>query len=129
MIHLGGQTEVSDEMFLSLTEANHLQQLEEIQIERSASLSLRTLNCLLSHCNSIRSVGDLAAWAGVTGQELGEMIQIVHEQNLALDLSSHQVRIGIILQLEPPRSRCYSYYFLFINSYIEGAEEVPGPGR
>ena len=91
VLHLGGLTQVSDEMFVTLTEAGHLQHLEEIQIERSASLSLQTLNTLLGHCSNIKSVGDLAAWSGVTGKELGEMRQIVHEQNLALDLSSHQV--------------------------------------
>ena len=91
VVHLGGLAQVSDEMFLSLTEAGHLHHLEEIQVERSAWLSLQTLNTLLAHCHKLRSVGDLAAWAGVSGQEIGEMRQIVHEQNLALDLSSHQV--------------------------------------
>ena len=91
IVHLGGLTEVSDEMFLSLTEGGNLQHLQEIQIERSARLSMETLDCLLCHCPLLRSVGDLAAWAGVSGQELGQMRQVVHEQNLALDLSSHQV--------------------------------------
>ena len=91
ILHLGGLAEVSDEMFRSLTLGGHLQQLQEIQIERSAWLSMASLDCLLCHCPLLRSVGDLAAWAGVTGQELGQMRQVVHEQNLALDLSSHQV--------------------------------------
>ena len=91
IVHLGGLTEVSDELFLQLTRDGHLQHLQEIQIERSAWLSMETLDSLLCHCPLLRSVGDLAAWAGVTGQELGQMRQIVHEQNLALDLSSHQV--------------------------------------
>ena len=91
IVHLGGLTEVSDEMFRQLTEGGHLRLLEEIQIERSAWLSMETLDTLLCHCPLLRSVGDLAAWAGVTGPDLGQMRQIVHEQNLALDLSSHQV--------------------------------------
>ena len=39
-----------------------------------------------------RSVGDISNWGGVSGSEIGEMRTICHEQNLALDLSSHQVR-------------------------------------
>ena len=38
-----------------------------------------------------RSVGDISNWGGVSGSEVGEMRTICHEQNLALDLSSHQV--------------------------------------
>ena len=37
------------------------------------------------------SLGDLGAWGGVSGPELGQVRQVVHEQNLILDLSSHQV--------------------------------------
>ena len=39
----------------------------------------------------LRSVGDISNWGGVSGSEVGEMRTICHEQNLALDLSSHQV--------------------------------------
>ena len=46
--------QVTDETFRSLCEAGHLTSLEEIQIERSASLSLETLNTLLCHCPDIR---------------------------------------------------------------------------
>ena len=90
-VHLGSSTMVSDSMFAELTAAGHLSSLEEIQIERSAQLSLDTLNSLLCHCKHIKSVGDLANWGRVSGSELGEMRLIAHEQNLALDLSSHQV--------------------------------------
>ena len=112
-------------MFSELCQAGSLTLLEEIQVERSAQLSLETLNTLLCHCPSIRSVGDLANWGQVSinhditlhhyllhhphhyqhhhhdyhyllddqvsGSELGQMRLIAHEQNLALDLSSHQV--------------------------------------
>ena len=91
IVHLGSSTHVTDETFHNLAQAGCLSKLEEIQIERSSDLSLETLNTLLCHCPGIKSVGDLANWGHVTGSELGEMRQIVHEQNLALDLSSHQV--------------------------------------
>ena len=42
-------------------------------------------------CCGVSSPESYSAWAGVTGPDLGQMRQIVHEQNLALDLSSHQV--------------------------------------
>ena len=84
-------THVTDQTFVNLTQAGCLTMLEDIQIERSASLSLETLNILLCHCPHIASVGDLANWGHVTGSEMGEMRLIAHEQNLALDLSSHQV--------------------------------------
>ncbi len=44
------------------------------------------LQCKLSSLS-----GDLGAWGGVTGPELGQVRQVVHEQNLVLDISSHQV--------------------------------------
>ena len=90
-VNLGSMTHVTDQTFFNLTEAGCLAKLEDIQIERSASLSLETLNTLLTHCPLIASVGDLANWGRVTGSEMGEMRLIAHEQNLALDLSSHQV--------------------------------------
>jgi len=91
VVHLGSTTRVMDATFIDLTDEGFLKLLEEIQIERSLNLSLTTLNCLISCCPNLMSVGDLGAWGEISGQELGEMRQIVHEQNLQLDLSSHQV--------------------------------------
>ena len=45
---------VTDETFRSLCDAGHLASMEEIQIERSGSLSLETLNTFLCHCPNIR---------------------------------------------------------------------------
>jgi hypothetical protein len=91
VVHLGYNTGVKDSTFVGITGGGFLTQLEEIQIEKSLTLSLVTLNCFICHCPNIRSVGDLGVWGGISGPELGEMRQIVHEQNLQLDLSSHQV--------------------------------------
>ena len=91
IVHLGSNTGVRDSTFIDLTEDGFLKQLEEIQIEKSLTLSLTTLNCFICSCPNIRSVGDLGVWGGISGPELGEMRQVVHEQNLQLDLSSHQV--------------------------------------
>ena len=91
VVHLGSATQVTDDTFGRLVGAGHLAHLEELQVERSPALSLATLDALLGGCPSLRSVGDLANWGGVSGAELGQMRQVCHEQNLALDLSSHQV--------------------------------------
>ena len=91
VVHLGSATQVTDATFGRLVGAGHLAHLEELQVERSPALSLATLDALLGGCPSLRSVGDLANWGGVSGAELGGMRQVCHEQNLALDLSSHQV--------------------------------------
>ena len=91
VVHLGSATQVTDDTFGRLVGAGHLAHLEELQVERSPALSLATLDALLGGCPSLRSVGDLANWGGVSGAELGGMRQVCHEQNLALDLSSHQV--------------------------------------
>ena len=91
IVHLGSSTGVKDSTFLDLLDSGFLSKLEEIQIERSLHLTLATLNCFICHCPDIRSVGDLGAWSGISGPELGQIRQIVHEQNLQLDLSSHQV--------------------------------------
>jgi len=91
VVHLGSNTGIKDSIFINLIDEGFLAQLEEIQIERSYCLSLATLNCLICSCQNLKSVGDLGAWGEISGPELGEMRQIVHEQNLQLDLSSHQV--------------------------------------
>ena len=68
-----------------------LSHLEELQVEKSSSLGINTLHALIGGCKELRSVGDLSQWEGISGPELGEMRQMAHEQNLQLDLSSHQV--------------------------------------
>ena len=50
-----------------------------------------TLDALIGGCKELRSVGDLSTWEGISGPELGQIRQMAHEQNLQLDLSSHQV--------------------------------------
>lgn len=90
VLHIGCSTDVEDSTFKELVEEGYLQELEELQVERS-DLSLKTLNTLIEGCKRLKSVGDLGAWACISGQELGQMRQVVHEQNLQLDLSSHKV--------------------------------------
>ena len=68
-----------------------LSDLEELQIEKSSNLSMATLDALIGGCKELRSVGDLSQWEGISGPDLGQMRQLAHEQNLQLDLSSHQV--------------------------------------
>ena len=68
-----------------------LSHLEELQVEKSSILGINTLHALIGGCKELRSVGDLSQWEGISGPELGEMRQMAHEQNLQLDLSSHQV--------------------------------------
>ena len=68
-----------------------LSDLEELQIEKSSNLSMATLDALIGGCKELRSVGDLSQWEGISGPDLGQMRQTAHEQNLQLDLSSHQV--------------------------------------
>ena len=52
---------------------------------------MTTLDAIIGGCKDLRSVGDLSQWEGISGPDLGEMRQMAHEQNLQLDLSSHQV--------------------------------------
>ena len=68
-----------------------LSDLEELQIEKSSNLSMVTLDALIGGCKELKSVGDLSQWEGISGPDLGQMRQLAHEQNLQLDLSSHQV--------------------------------------
>ena len=68
-----------------------LSHLEELQVEKSSNLSMATLDALIGGCKELRSVGDLSQWEGISGPDLGQMRQMAHEQNLQLDLSSHQV--------------------------------------
>lgn len=68
-----------------------LSHLQELQIEKSSNLSMATLDAIIGGCKDLRSVGDLSQWEGISGPDLGEMRQMAHEQNLQLDLSSHQV--------------------------------------
>ena len=45
----------------------------------------------MSGCNALFGLGDLRAWTGISGQELGELRLLAHVQNLDIDLSSHQI--------------------------------------
>ncbi len=40
---------------------------------------------------NICGLGDLRAWTGISGQEIGELRLLAHVQNLDIDLSSHQI--------------------------------------
>ena len=51
-----------DSTFPELISSGRLSELEELQIEKSANLSLSTLNALITGCPELRSVGDLSQW-------------------------------------------------------------------
>jgi len=91
VLHLGSTTQVRDSTFPELIAKGALSDLEELQIEKSSNLSMVTLDALIGGCKELRSVGDLSQWEGISGPDLGQMRQLAHEQNLQLDLSSHQV--------------------------------------
>ena len=99
--------------------------------------------------------GDLGAWGGVTGPELGQVRQVIHEQNLILDISSHQVGIFSLHKIHNMLSTFLSEFYVpsdenFVTSMLPcsfalskfpispcslfhvrcfpGVAEVPGPG-
>ena len=47
-----------DSTFPELISSGRLSELEELQIEKSANLSLATLDALITGCLELRSVGD-----------------------------------------------------------------------
>ena len=51
-----------DSTFPELISSGRLSELEELQIEKSANLSLATLDALINGCPELRSVGDLSQW-------------------------------------------------------------------
>ena len=51
-----------DSTFPELISSGRLSELEELQIEKSANLSLATLDALITGCPELRSVGDLSQW-------------------------------------------------------------------
>ena len=56
--------------------------------------------------------GDLGAWGGVTGPELGQVRQVIHEQNLILDISSHQVGIFSLHKIHNMLSTFLSEFYV-----------------
>merc|ERR1712037_820324 len=93
VLHLGigSTTQVRDSTFPELIARGALSHLQELQIEKSSNLSMATLDAIIGGCKDLRSVGDLSQWEGISGPDLGVLRQMAHEQNLQLDLSSHQV--------------------------------------
>ena len=68
-----------DSTFPELISSGRLSELEELQIEKSANLSLATLDALITGCPELRSVGDeIEAESGTENDNENESDDNVH---------------------------------------------------
>lgn len=85
----GEGVEVVDDFLISqsLAENPHLEHLRVFVLRSECNLTSLSVQLLISSCPSLRFIGDLHSWAGISDSDIEQLAQEIVDRNMDLMLS------------------------------------------
>lgn len=87
-VHLGSQIPTTDALFVKIFMKNELAFLQELRINHSDDLTIKTAFALVDNCASLQKLNELESWTQVLPHQLDELKRYVKEKNFDVDLTS-----------------------------------------
>ena len=86
-----------DYIFSTILSRNRLQELQELKISKTKSLSSMSAYTLIENCPNIRRLGMLEFWGKILPEDLQRLRKFIRERNLDVDTGEgHNIRANTL---------------------------------